>query len=398
MRNRGFRLFWVSALISNSASWLQIVVVPLILYDLTESNTWLGTSALASAMPAVVLTPMAGVLADRVSRRIVLIVTQSIQAIIALMFLVLWESGGLTPLSILLLQFVSGLSVGIQVPTWQSFVPTLVPRELLLDAIRLNSVQFTASRALGPMLAGLILVTVGNGGAFLINAVTFVVVVGALLVVRPLDPRSPASSEPLRRQFREGWSYVRAHTSLWQACVTGFVVSFCGQSLVMLTAGLAEEVYHDEHRQSWLVASVGFGSMVTASFVLTQGDRVRRSSMCLVALLVYAGSLVLLAATDVYPVGLAAFFVMGMAHLAVTTAVNTSTQAQVPDRLRGRVLSIYLLGVLLGVPMGAQVWGFVGDLAGLRVSIALCAALMSGFLAVCLTTFGRLRSLDLAQI
>ncbi len=388
----------MSALISNSANWLQVVVVPLILYDLTESNTWLGTAALASSLPAVVLTPLAGVLADRVSRRIVLLVTQSIQAVTASLFLILWTQDSLTAGAILALQFISGLAVGVQVPTWQSFVPTLVRRDLLLDAIRLNSVQFTASRALGPMTAGLILVTIGNGGAFLINAITFFAVIGALVVVRPVEPPSPASTEPLRRQFQEGWSYVRAHASLRQACFTGFVVSLCGQSLVMLTAGLAEEVYRDENRQSWLVASVGFGSMLSAGYILTRSDRVRRSTMCLVALTFYVASLALLAATAIYPVGLAAFFIMGGAHLAVATAVNSSTQAQVPDRLRGRVLSIYLLGVMVGVPIGALLWGYIGDRAGLRVSIALCAAGLGGFLAVCVTRFGRLRALDLAQL
>lgn len=395
LRHRDFAIVWSCALVSNSGQWLQQVALPFVVYDLTQSNAWLGRVAFASMIPALVLTPLAGVVADRVPRRLILVCTTLVQIAVAVSLWLLWTAGELTPWRILGLSLVFGISNGIQVPSWQSFIPLLVPRDALLPAVRLNSMQFTAARAIGPAAAAAVLATWGPGGAFAVNAATFGVVLVALAVVRPRAVASQGVGEPLFRVLREGLRYVRARTTVMQAMATTAVISLFGQSLLQLAAGIAGEEYGvDERGLAFLVMATGVGAIVASLFVVVRGDFVRRSRMGLTGLGFYCVGVFLIGTAPSFAVGVAGFFVMGAAHVQVAIAMNTSIQIQVAEEIRGRVLSIYLLGVFAGMPFGALLGGTLGDVVGLRPVIVGYSVVMALYLVVCLTVFGRLERLD----
>ena len=173
LRHRDFAFFWSAALISNAANWMQQFTVPFLMYEMTGSNTWVGAAAFTSLIPAAGLAPVAGVLADRYSRQKVMLITLIVHTLACAAFAGLWMTGELTPWRILGLNLIIGLALGIQASSWQALVPLLVPASSLLSAIRLNSAQFTASRAIGPLAGAGLLGLVGAGSIYIANAATY---------------------------------------------------------------------------------------------------------------------------------------------------------------------------------------------------------------------------------
>ena len=181
-RHRDFRIFFTGALISNSGSWLQNLAVPFVLFELTGKAFWVGLAGFAQFIPSFFLGPIGGSMADRLDRKKVLLVTQSAMAITAFLLWAAWASGWHNRWLILGLTAATGVINGFMIPSWQAFVPSLVPRADLGSAITLNSTQFNAARAIGPAFAGLLLATLGASWAFFINGLSFVGVLVAISV------------------------------------------------------------------------------------------------------------------------------------------------------------------------------------------------------------------------
>ena len=169
-QSREFSVFFGAGLLSNTGTWMQTVTVPYVVDQLTHSTALVGVSAFAAFFPATIVGPLAGSLADRYDRRTVLIWAQVVMMAMATALWATWASGVATTPIILGLVVISGLGAGITTAAWQAFVPQLVPRPVLLSAVRVNSMQFTAARAFGPALAGLVLATLGPSAAFGFNA------------------------------------------------------------------------------------------------------------------------------------------------------------------------------------------------------------------------------------
>ena len=318
----------------------------------------------------------------------------------AVSYFVLYQSDQLDRTWILALQFVSGISAGFQVSAWQAFVPLLVPREHLLTAVRLNSVQFTVARALGPLAAIALLGVFGTGLAFAVNAATFALVALAVALARPRQVMGVTSSESIRTVFRDGLRYVRRHASLRQAAATGFIISFLGQPLAFaLAPGLAAGVYDNgDTGQRLLLLALGSGALLMSIWIVGRSGRYPRSLVTMGGLTAYAAGVVLVGLTPWFAVGMLGFFINGMAHLTVAVSANTTIQLQVDDRIRGRVVSIYILGVLGGLPTGALVGGVLADVFGLRPVIVTMGLLMALYTVYAKRRLDGLRSFDIDRL
>lgn len=398
LRHRDFALFWTAAAISNGGSWMQLVAVPALLYDLTNSSTWLGVSSMASLIPAVFLTPHAGVLADRVSRRSILLVTQTVQMTMAFLLWTLYLTGDIRPGLIVTLGLLGGIATGFQTAAWQSFVPLLVPADELLDAVKLNSVQFTLARAVGPGLAGLVVSTLGTGAAILINASTYLLVIGALFVSNPRQSIDHTADRKVGAVLRDGIRYVWRNFPLRLAVILAFLTSMFGQSLQYVAPAISDRVFgRPSTDNAGLLVALGVGALVSSFFSVALGDRLRRSTRVLVALLLFCVSATIVASTSNYYVGLLAYFIGGLAHLQSAVALNTLIQGTVPDRMRGRTMSFYVLGILAGIPLGAIFLGRLGDLVSMRTAVAIDAVIFFT-ITVLLVSRGWLRRLDTSRI
>ncbi|MEY3618377.1 MAG: hypothetical protein RL726_1075 [Actinomycetota bacterium] len=398
LRHRDFALFWTAAAISNGGGWMQMVAVPALLYDMTGSSTWLGISSMATLLPAVFLTLHAGVLADRMSRRKILLVTQTVQMLCAFALWGFYLADAIRPGLIVAIGLVGGIATGFQTAAWQSFVPLLVPEDELLDAVKLNSVQFTLARAIGPGLAGAVVSTLGTGAAILINALTYTLVIGALFVSNPRQSIVPSNGAKVSEVLRDGGRFVWRSHPLRIAVLLAFATSLCGQALQHVAPAIADRIYgRPSTDNAGLLVALGLGALASSVMSVVIGDKMKRSTRVLVALVLFAGSTALIPTTSNYNVGLIAYFIGGLAHLQSAVALNTLIQGTVPDHLRGRTMSFYVLGILAGIPLGAFTLGRLGDIFTMRVAVYVDAAAFV-VLIVLLLARGWLADLDVTKI
>jgi MFS family permease len=365
---------------------MQLVAVPALLYDLTGKATWLGISTMASLLPAVVLTPWAGVIADRRNRRVILIVTQSVLMISGFGLWALYVGGRITPLGIVGVAFITGIATGFQTAAWQSFIPSLVPPDDLVDAVRLNSVQFTLARAIGPATAGAVVSTLGTGAAIFINAATYGLVIGVLVVVRGRASALQARGVSTRDALFDGARWVWRTPAVRLAALLALFSACVSMSLQHVSAAVAAMVFgRASTDNAGLLTALGIGSLIASIASGPLGRRCSRPTLVAGALALFALAPALMAATDRYGLGLAGYFVGGIGHLTMSVALNTLVQAETPDEYRGRAMSFYLLGVLAGIPLGAFALGALGDRFGLHAVLwgdAALVAVVGGWLVL----------------
>jgi MFS family permease len=364
LRHRDFRVFMVGGLLSNSGNWLQNLTVPFVLFELTGKAVWVGLAGFAQFLPGFLFGPLGGSLADRYPRRTVLLFTQAAMAVAALMMWGAWVAEWRRPGLVLALTALTGVFSGLMVPSWQAFVPSLVPREDLGSAITLNSTQFNASRAVGPALAGVLLAVAGPAWAFFVNGLSFIAVIGALWMIRPA-PVEPRDAAPLGvvAGFRDALAYTARHRGIWLGVVTAMLIAFFGNPITQFTVVFATDVYHAGPRVvGVLAAAVGVGAVLAAPVLSTWDTRISRSTTVRWGLPIYALAIVGFGLAPTWPLGLVALLVVGAGFLAVIATTNTAVQLIVADEMRGRVMAIRIMGFTLAFPLGSLAQGVAADI------------------------------------
>lgn len=393
---RDYRIFWIGALISNTGGWMQRVTVPFVLYQMTGSAAWVGFAAFMQFIPVVVLGPIGGSLADRFSRRNIIFVTQSIQALLSFVLWGLWMADLAEPWVIVVIVAGVGAAFGINGPAWQAFVSELVPRELLLNAVTLNSTQFNASRAIGPAIAGIVLASMGAGGAFLINAISFAAVLIALLLItpRPLEDRPTSRAQPFR-EFGRALRYASGVPGIVAAYIVVFALGLLCGPLSALLVVFTDEVFHvGDVLYGLMGTAFGVGAILVAPLVAGRGSSMTRARLTLWSLFGSGGSLVVFALAPGYWVAVAATLVAGAAWLTIASTLNTTIQLQVAEAMRGKVLAAYLMLLTLAMPIGSLVQGWLVEAVGPRATVAGAGALFCVVGIVLLTATDLLPHMD----
>ena len=393
---QNYRLFLSGALISNSGVWVQMIALAFVIERLTGSGTWVGLAAMMQTLPAVGLGMVGGALADRFPRRVMLMITNSVQSLIALGFAAMWASGVDRPLAYVALGVVNGCVNGIQLPAWQAFVSELVPRGALLNAVTLNSAQFNASRAVGPAVGGLVLAFGGPGWSFLVNSLTYVPAVLVLALIRV--PRLAPTGGGRPNIFKDAAAavhYVTTHAGIRRAILIAGVVAFFGQPIIHLVVIFANDVFHvGETKYGILAAASGIGAILNTPFVATKGSQIPRSQLVGLGWPVYGVALLGFALSPYYWLAVVALAVLGASHIATASSLNTVIQLQVEEELRGKVLALYLMTLLAGMPLGAQLQGALADLIGPRIAVGGAGVLLAAT-ALWWVLSGRTKVLDL---
>jgi MFS family permease len=386
LRHRDFALFWTGAFVSSIGMWMQNVTVPFLLHEATGSAAWVGLGAFAQFAPAMVMSPLGGSLADRHARRTILVWNQAALLVLALALWLAVRDGAIHPGVIVTLVGLAGIVSGLGIPAWQSFVAELVPRESLLNAVTLNSAQFNASRAVGFMLGGFALYSVGPGLSFLVNGLSYLAVLAALAAIRPrpAPPVAVAGAEIPEvagpATFRLGLAYVRQHPGLQLAVVTCGVVMFLGGPVIQLAPVFARDTFGvDERAYGFLAAALGIGATAGSVVLGAYGDGVRRSRLIVASIVFYGVAVLGMALTPSYVGGLAAMACIGVAYLAVASVLNTSIQLAVDDRFRGRVLALYVMVFTGAYPLGSLLQGVATDRFGVRSVVGVAGAGLLGY-------------------
>lgn len=396
LSERNFRLFVIGGLISNTGRWFQSVAIPAIIWQLTESAAWVGFAGFSRMAPMALVSPLAGALADRYDRRKLLLVTQTLQAIATGLLMVFWIAGVRVPEVFIALSAVSGLAGGLNLPGWKAFISDLVPRERLLNAITLNSMQFNASRMIGPALAGVTLAAFGPAWAFFVNFASFGAVILALIMIDVRTGPSGGEREefaPLR-DFAETIRWILTHDGIKQAVTTVGVVGFLGMPIQVLAVVFAEDVFgSDAKAYGLMLTMIGLGAVLTAPFIAGKGSSIPRSRLEAGALILYVIGILGFAVAPVLPVAFIALLAVGSAHLTSASVLNTAVQVQVPEARRAKVLSVHMMVVTLSSPLGQLVLGSVMERSGPRQTMVGAGLVMAVISGVFIAT-GRLKRLD----
>jgi len=396
-QSREFSVFFTAGLLSNTGTWMQTVTVPFVIDQLTHSTALVGLSAFLAFFPATVVSPLAGSLSDRHDRRLVLIWAQVVMMAMAAALWATWSSGTATTAIILVCVVISALGTGVTTSAWIAFVPQLVPRNALLSAVRVNSMQFTAARAFGPAIAGLVLATLGPSWAFGANAISFLCVIGALLFIAPKPPLHPDAGGRVLAHFREGIAYVRRRAVLYVAILMVILIAFFGVAMVQLLEPIARHVFHvGAGRYGLMTAAYGLGAVIGGVFTVAFGDTFRKSRFALVGLVLMATGDVVLGITPLYWVALAALLAMGLAQVLCMVACNTAIQLNVDEAYRGRTSSLFNMSFFAAGPVGALIGGVLGEWLNLRVTVAGAGLLLALGVVFAALRFHALRPLDQA--
>jgi predicted MFS family arabinose efflux permease len=382
-RSRDYRLFWVGSLIANLGLWIQTIALGWLVFALTQKASWLGTVGFVGNAPMLVLGLLGGAIADRTSRRGVMVVSLLALAASALALSLLAALEQVTIWRVIAIAVVTGTATALYQPAMHSSVPSLVEPDDLLAAVSLNSVQFNLARAAGPALAGLLYGAVGAAGCFAINATGFLVLAG--IVTRlSLPPRPAVVQPPMGRALRDGMAYVRRHAVIGPAILLAAVMSLFGFPYIIMLPALASDVLGlDATGLGWLMAAIGAGAVVGGLALSLAGAR--GGSPRVIGAGSIAFGLALLAFDAVRTPGAMALllFVLGLLQTVTIAATTTTIQRHVHDGMRGRVMSMITVVFFGFTTLGGVVVGAIGDRIGVPRALAAGGALTT-FAAVVL--------------
>ena len=382
LQHSNYRLFFIGQLISLTGTWMQNVSQPWLVYQLTGSPLYLGIVSFASAVPIITLSLWAGVFIDRVPKRRLLMVTQTLAMVQALLLSADVFLGWVQPWHIIIFAVVLGTINAFDAPTRQTFVVDMVGKEDLQNAIGLNGAMFQMARLIGPTFAGILLGLIGPAWCFLLNGLSFIAVIICLgmMQVAPMIA-AKRDANPLA-QMREGLSFIRHNrvvlTLLGMVAVSN-IFAF-GYSALM--PAFAQDVLGQGPAGLGLLsASVGAGALIGALTTASLGNFKRKGLLLTVGNVFFPVMVLLFASSKIFPLSMAILVGAGLGFMIQNTMTNTLVQTSIPDHLRGRVMSVYMLvfqglfpiGSLMagtiaqnfGVPIGAAFGGTIALIAGL---------------------------------
>jgi MFS family permease len=373
---RDFRILWLGAFASTIGTWMQKIAQSWLVFDLTKSSFFLGLDDFLGQLPILLFTVLGGVIADRHDRRRLLLSSQYVQMTTAFILAALVWTNVVRVEHILALSFLTGLAQAFGGPAYQSLIPTLVPKRHLPNAIALNSIQFNLSRIFGSLLAGAALAAFGTAICFGLNGLSFLVVIGALLSlsVKHIKPEK----KPLLQEMRGGFSYVKRQPALIALTVVAFLTTFLGLPLLTFLPVFARDVFDGEAAMySTMMAFSGAGSVAGALLVAWLG-RFRHIGLTLLLVQVVFGLLVAaFAISRTLWLSELILFCAGVAAMIVTAMTTSLVQLVVPDHLRGRVVSIYMVAFRGGMPLGSLASGFASTIFTVPIVLAVNGALVS---------------------
>ncbi|MEA2610610.1 MAG: hypothetical protein QOG32_336 [Chloroflexota bacterium] len=375
-RHRNYRLFFTGQAISLVGTWMQQVAQAWLVLQLTRDPIWLGVVAAAQFLPVMVLGLFAGVAADALPKRRVLLWTQVAMMALAAVLAVLVISGLVQVWMILVLAFLLGIANAVDMPVRQAFAVELVGREDVGNAVALNSAMFNGARVIGPAAAGLAIGAFGVGPAFAINALSFLAVIVGLRMIDDEDlhlpPRiaRPESARAVVRHLKDGLRYVRQTQLVLLAVVVVGSVATVGMNFNVLIPAFAQNELHSGAAGfGFLMAASGIGSLL-AALRLVFGGRPRPIRLATGALILGLASLALTATRD-FPIAMVLMVLIGFGSILMAATGNTTIQLAVPDHLRGRVMSVYTTVFSASVPIGGLAMGAVASAFGVTIAIAL---------------------------
>ncbi|MGB7342737.1 MAG: MFS transporter [Pirellulaceae bacterium] len=374
LRTPMFRAFWIASLISNLGTWIHEVGAGWLMASLDSSPEMVAAVRTAMAIPIVLLAIPAGVVADRVDRRQLLIFTQLVMFATTATLAAMTYSGVITSWMLLALTVVMGMSLVLHVPTWQASIPELVPKREMSRAVALGSVSFNLARTAGPAVGGLLIAGIGKWAPFAVNALSFGGVLFVLLFWRR-ERKESSRGLSFGLSLYQGVRYVVRTTSMRNVMLGVALFIVPGSALWALLPLVAKT------RLGWgadgfglLVACVGGGALLASQALPKFQSRFGSDKTVAGAMVVFAGGLFLMSQSTTGWIVATAAVVMGAGWMTTLTTLNATAQVTLPSRLRARGMSCYLTAMALSMSAGSFLWGQVAGWTNLSTAQSIAAA------------------------
>lgn len=388
-----YRLLWSGTCFMSAGQWIQQVTLGWLIYDLTGSAALLGILGAVRTLPFLVVSPVAGVVADRINRRLLMIWAELFLVAAAFLMGLLVASGRVQVWHLFVFTITTGVAWSFNQPARMAIVPSTVPKEDLMNAMTLNSFAFNLTKVVGPFLGGVLIANFGAGGNFFVQAATYLGVVLVVYLMR-LPPQQPSGAQSAFAGLREGFDYVLKTPSVLALLLLSLIPSILAIPYISLMPVFAKDVLGvGPDGLGIMLAAPGLGAVVSTLFLATIATKIRNMGRFLLTSLTLLGiSLMLFSQTTSLPQALVALMGVGGFHIFLASATNATLQQIVPDALRGRVMSLYMLDVGLA-PIGTLLGGLSTQVFGGPFTV-----LVMGGLIIVLSAFVAFRIPQVRQL
>lgn len=366
LRSRNYRLFFAGQGISLIGSWMTQIATIWLVYSLTNSAFMLGVIGFTSQIPSFFLTPFGGVFVDRFSRHRTIIGTQILAMIQSLTLAVLALTGVIQIWHIIALSLFQGFINAFDAPARQAFVPELVERkEDLANAIAINSTMFNGARLLGPAVGGLLIAQVGTAYCFLIDGLSYIAVIIALLAMKIKPWKTTVTNENPLQRIKEGFVYAFGFPPIRAILLLSALVSFFGMQYTVLVPVFAEDILKGgAETLGFLMAASGVGALGGGIYLATRQTVVGLGRLIVLGPGILGIALIAFALSRLLPLSLLTMLFVGLGTIIQIASSNTVLQTIVEEDKRGRVMSLYMMSFLGTIPIGNLVGGWLARIIG----------------------------------
>ncbi len=373
-RHRNYRLWFIGQLVSLVGTWMQNTAQGYLIYSLTGSAAYLGYVGFISGVPSWLFMLYGGLIADRMSRRTLMVITQSIMMVLAFILAGLVFLNLAQPWHILVLAFLLGTANAFDTPARQSLVVELVDREDMTNAIALNGMMFNLGMIVGPAIGATVYALTGPAWCFTINGISFIAVIAALLMMNIETVVAPPRGMSAWAAIREGFQYVRSERLVLTLTISVLVFNIVGFGPMTLMPAWAVTILHgDVTTNGWLLSARGIGAVIGGLAIAILASRKLRGKMWAASSFGLPLLLLAFALTNWLPLSLFWLGLVGLTLVIIMNNSNAMVQSTVPDHLRGRVMGLYSLTFMGGGPVGALLIGLLADATNEPLTIVVCA-------------------------
>ncbi|TSA25567.1 MAG: MFS transporter [Ignavibacteriales bacterium] len=383
LKHRNYRLWFIGQIISLFGSWMQMTAQGFFIYELTRSPAFLGFVGFANGIPTWLFMVYGGVIADRYSRRKIMIVTQTIMMLLAFILAGLTFTHLVEPWHILLLTFGLGVANAFDAPARQVFVNELVPRENLLNAIALNSMMFHTAAAVGPAVAGITYAVLGPGWCFIINGISFLAVIYNLLIMKFQPIQKRIVNKSAFKELQDGLQYLKTQKTILLIMLVVSFSTFFGLSIATLFPAWAVRILHGgAATNGFLQTARGIGAVFCSLFIASLSRFIVRGKILTTGLISLPIFMILFSLNSSFIISSLILVGVGAAIIAINNLANGLAQTLVSEEFRGRVMGVYSFSFFGFMPLGALWIGMLAEHFGSPMAIFLNSIILFIFVGV----------------
>ncbi len=393
LKVKNFRLYWFGMFVSLTGTWIQSVTLSWLIFHLTNSVLLLGLVGFLGSMPIFFLSLIGGVIADRVDKRKILLVTQNAFMLLAFVLAILTQLKLITPAQIMLISVLNGIVMAFDAPARQAVVVELAGKEHLLNAIALNSAAFNSARVIGPALASILILSVGMFGCFYVNGISFIAVIIALLLIKNNGVSKTNNNKgDVIKDLAEGLRFIINNRIVLVLIILVGVNSLFGIPYVILMPAFANDVLKVGVKGlGMLMSSAGLGALLAALTLARLGNFKQKGKLMIFSFVVFSIALIVFSLSKIYLLSLAILFVLGWTTVMALSLVNNSLQLLVPDEFRGRVMSAFMFTFAGIMPFGNLLAGVMSQAWGVSLAVTLSGIICLAFFLAVSVRFPQIR-------